>query len=95
MQENLRQFLYVFAVVNLALAMFNMLPLPPFDGAHVLGGFVPRYRRWLQSVRDPRIFLGVLVLVFLCVGQIEGGITAPAVAGVNGYLGWIYSLAGR
>lgn len=95
LQENLRQFVYVFAVVNLALAMFNMLPVPPFDGAHVLGGFVPSYRRWLQSVQDPRIFLVVLVLVFVGVGQVEGGVTAPAAAGVNGYLGWIYALAGR
>ena len=95
LQENLRQFVYVFAVVNLALAMFNMLPLPPFDGAHVLGGFVPSYRRWLQSVQDPRIFLVVLVLVFVGVGQVEGGVTAPAAAGINGYLGWIYALAGR
>ncbi|MEC8252413.1 MAG: site-2 protease family protein [Planctomycetota bacterium] len=95
MQENLRQFLFVFAVINVALCMFNLLPVPPFDGAHVLGGLVPAYRRWLQSVRDPRVFLLVLVLVFVGMGQVEGGITAPAAACVNELLAGIYALAGR
>lgn len=95
MQENLREFLFVFSVVNLALAMFNMIPLPPFDGANVLAGFVAPYRRWLHSIRDPMVFMGVLVLIFFGMSQIEGGITAPAAYGVNAYLGWLFGLFGR
>lgn len=95
MAGNLREFLFVFSVVNLALAMFNMIPLPPFDGAGVLAGFVPAYRRWLSSVTDPRMFLGVLLLVFFGISQLEGGITGPAASGVNAYLGWVYGLGGR
>ncbi len=36
-QDNLRNFF----TINLFLAVFNMLPLPPFDGSKVLAGFLP------------------------------------------------------
>ncbi|MDF8335028.1 site-2 protease family protein [Novosphingobium cyanobacteriorum] len=36
--ENLQNFL----VVNLFLALFNLLPLPPFDGSRILRGVLPR-----------------------------------------------------
>jgi Zn-dependent protease len=35
--------------INLLLAIFNLLPLPPFDGADVVGGLVPGTERLLQS----------------------------------------------
>jgi Zn-dependent protease len=31
-----------FVVINIMLAVFNMLPLPPFDGSHVVEGVLPR-----------------------------------------------------
>ena len=31
-----------FIVINVFLALFNMLPIPPFDGSHILGGLLPR-----------------------------------------------------
>lgn len=93
--SNLREFVFVFSVINLALAIFNLIPVPPFDGAHILAGLAPAYGRWLRSVGDPRLFVGVLLVVFLGLSQVDGGITAPAAAGVGAYLEWIYGLAGR
>lgn len=34
--------LFNFLVINLMLAVFNMLPIPPFDGSHVVEGLLPR-----------------------------------------------------
>ena len=31
-----------FLLINIFLAVFNLIPLPPFDGGHVVEGFLPR-----------------------------------------------------
>jgi len=33
--------LYFFIIINLFLGLFNMLPIPPFDGSHIVGGLLP------------------------------------------------------
>jgi Zn-dependent protease len=55
-----------FISINLFLAVFNMIPVPPFDGSKVLAGFLPdglrkRFQR-LDRYALP-IMLGLLVLL--------------------------------
>jgi Zn-dependent protease len=55
---------FVFAIVNLFLALFNLLPIPPLDGSAILERFLPR--EWLPTwyrIR-PYGFLVLFLLVF-------------------------------
>ena len=36
------QGLFYFILINTFLGMFNLLPIPPFDGSHILEGLLPR-----------------------------------------------------
>jgi len=48
--------------INLLLAIFNLLPIPPLDGSHILFTFLP------QSLENLKIFLsqfGIFILFFV------------------------------
>jgi Zn-dependent protease len=34
--------LFYFILVNIFLGLFNLLPIPPFDGSHIVGGLLPK-----------------------------------------------------
>ncbi|HEX4308982.1 MAG TPA: site-2 protease family protein [Acidobacteriaceae bacterium] len=65
---------YLAVVLNLILAAFNLLPLPPLDGSHVFRHFLP--------YKALRIYdqLGIvsLLLIFLVGGRVIGVIVSPA-----------------
>lgn len=56
--------LHLFTIRNLGFAVFNLIPLPPLDGAKVLGMFLPNraYYTMLQYERYCMILLMVLSL---------------------------------
>ena len=58
-----------FIIINAFLAVFNMLPIPPFDGSHVVEGLLPRplamrYRR-LARFGFPLLFVLLVALPML------------------------------
>lgn len=51
-----------FILINAFLALFNLLPIPPFDGSHIVGGLMPR--RWAHHWQKLQA-MGMLLLVIL------------------------------
>lgn len=75
------RFLYIFILVNVLLAVFNLLPLPPLDGSKVLARFLPpRAREVYQSMEAYGVLI-LLVIFFIFPGAIFGFIT-PIVQGL-------------
>ena len=51
--SNWQDFLWVFGLVNVLLAIFNLAPVPPLDGSRILGNFHQGYRRWMYQLTNP------------------------------------------
>lgn len=83
-----------FIVINAFLAFFNLLPIPPFDGSHILGGLLPE--SWAENWQKIQA-LGMLLLVVLIAvtwafpgsGLIENTVMPP----VEWISGIFYSVA--
>lgn len=56
-------FLKTAIYINIVLAIFNLLPVPPLDGSKVLAGLLPGRQQWLTYLEQ----YGVLVLLVLMV----------------------------
>jgi Zn-dependent protease len=71
---DLRSVLFNFVFLNVFLAVFNMLPVPPLDGGNVLAGFIPEsMARALDTVRP----FGIIVLYALMFMGVISAIARP------------------
>jgi Zn-dependent protease len=63
--EGLEVLLWLSTRINIALAIFNMLPIPPLDGSRVVEGLMPYRHRdtWASFTRFAPMLLLVLVMV--------------------------------
>ncbi len=67
---------YLAMILNLFLAAFNLLPLPPLDGSHVFRHMLPyKALRVYDSLGMISIFI-----IFLVGGRVVGFIVGPAIA---------------
>jgi Zn-dependent protease len=57
--------LTLFILINIFLGLFNLLPIPPFDGSHIVGGLLPdRLRFYWAKLQQVGIFLLVGVIAY-------------------------------
>ncbi|ARU16216.1 site-2 protease family protein [Croceicoccus marinus] len=87
-----------FILINIFLAFFNLLPIPPFDGSHIVEGLLPRSAaRAYEKLRPVGMLLLVAVIAlswfFPDLGIIEN-IVWPPVEWVRGlYIGLAEAIA--
>lgn len=76
-------FLWFFVYRNLCFMVFNLIPLPPLDGAKVLGMFLPN-RAYYTMLQYERYFMIVLMVLSLV-----GAFSAVIGTGVNIVANWM------
>ena len=66
-------------LLNIWLAVFNMLPIPPLDGSRVLGAFMPRqmYAAWARLDQYGMFFLIGLIFFFRPLLDVVSALTDP------------------
>jgi Zn-dependent protease len=84
---HLQTFFFYFFVINLFLAVFNLIPLPPLDGSRLLTIFLPPSKQGVLFFLDRYGFLILLGVVFL------GGLSVlnPLIDALGS---WLLALAG-
>lgn len=69
---------WIFVWVNILLAAFNMIPIPPLDGSKVLMGLVPRFWHPILAPIERYGFL-ILMLLFFVGGSLGSSITSAMI----------------
>lgn len=55
-------FLYVLISMNISLGVFNLIPVPPFDGSRIVLLFLPQ-KLYFQAMRYEKYIMGVVLLL--------------------------------
>lgn len=79
----IRKIAGVFLFLNIVLLVFNLIPLPPLDGAGVVQGLYPPARKLYDGLMSiPYMSLVILVMLFYYAGDL----IFPVLREVNGWL---------
>ena len=71
--------------INVILAIFNLLPIPPLDGSKILAGLLPGSKEWLYRVEQ----YGTIILVLLLFTGIIGRILNIFIVPLYSVLTWV------
>ena len=78
-------FIVIFIRINLALAIFNMIPVPPLDGSWIIGALLPQgaLPLWIRITRSTVARIVLLIGVF----HYSGRVITPALEFVERTVG--------
>ena len=85
-----------FALTNLMLAIFNMLPIPPLDGYHVFNDLFFRRENLFAAQNVARIASGVLMMLAFTgvLGEALGWLDEQIIVGMGNLAGMVFQAAG-
>lgn len=79
--------LYIFfqygILINLVLAVFNLIPIPPLDGSHLVANLLPDH---LADQYRSLGFMGMFILVALMATGVIGRVISPIISGLFDWL---------
>lgn len=67
---NLQYLLQVFGLVNIVLAIFNLIPVPPLDGSKILENISLGYRELIDRLHNTGASVVVLIFAFVLSGRV-------------------------
>ncbi len=83
-------FFYLFAQMNAALAVFNLLPIPPLDGSRILWLILPP--KWTYKLMQYERYIHIVLLIVLLLGVrfgIVSWVTGKILSLFNFIIGWL------
>jgi Zn-dependent protease len=78
-------FLYYGLMVNISLAIFNLIPIPPLDGSKVVASILPNKAYRLYMSIDGRITM-VIFIVIIWLGVLNRFLSPMVCVVMNGYI---------
>lgn len=78
------QLAYIIVLMNVLLALFNLIPIPPLDGSKIIKAFLPikfamSYNRFEASIMQMGFFVPLLII--MAIMFVFGGVFASVVFG--------------
>lgn len=91
--QYIQRFLLMFSTMNLCVGIFNLLPIPPLDGFHILNDVVLRGR---LTLNQNMFQIMQVVLIALCLtGALTGILSSVTGAVEDAVLNLMLAIAGR
>ncbi len=91
--QHVQRFLLLFGSLNLSVAVFNLLPIPPLDGYHVVNDLLLKGR---LSLNAHYFQITQVILLVLCFSGALGGILGAVTGAIeNGVLNLFLMIAGK
>ncbi|MDX9745937.1 MAG: site-2 protease family protein [Syntrophales bacterium] len=64
-QSPMATFLFYLAQINIILAAFNLIPIPPLDGSKIVMGLLPDHIRHIFQRMEPYGFFIIIIMLYL------------------------------
>lgn len=88
--NNFLLFIFIFHSINIGLGIFNLIPLPPFDGSRILNVVLPPKAYFGIMKYERKIYLGVLIWLLLGDTVATALRMIPFIAATP----WLYTIVG-